>query len=98
MSITVESLVAKLGGYTLNNKARVTVDGKSIVVGRMGPDGYVMTPEGAELAALEERTIDVAPVAETAAPKARTSRKSGLGLVDFRQDVGSAPATENPAE
>lgn len=98
MSVTVESLVEKLGGYTLNNKARVTVDGKSIVVGRMGPDGYVMTPEGAELAAIEERTIDVVAEVAPATTKARTPRKSGLGLVDFRQDVGSAAATENPAE
>ncbi|MBP8292206.1 MAG: hypothetical protein KAX65_05500 [Caldilineaceae bacterium] len=98
MSLTVEYLVEKLGGYTLNNKARVTIDGRTITIGRMGPAGYELTPEGAELANLEARTIDIVPVAETASPKARASRKSGLGLVDFRQDVGSAPATENSAE
>lgn len=98
MSLTVEHLVEKLGGYTLNNKARVTIDGRIVTIGLMGPAGYELTPEGAELAKLEARTIDVAPVAATDTPKARAPRKSGLGLVDFRQDVGSAPATENPAE
>jgi hypothetical protein len=56
----VEKLVKQLGGHYLSNKARVTVDGKEIVVGRITTGGYELTVEGDTLISeLEEGVVEV---------------------------------------
>ena len=87
--MTHEELVARYGGYVLNNKARVVVDGRNVVVARILNGEWALTAEGAELA----NVIDVTPVEVPAAPAPRRTRQAPVGLVNSGQ-VGSDPATE----
>ena len=48
--MTVEELVAKHDGIILANKARVTIGGKQVIVGRAGANGFELTSEGEALA------------------------------------------------
>jgi hypothetical protein len=42
----IEKLVAAHGGYVLNNKARVSINGVSTIVARAGEQGWELTEEG----------------------------------------------------
>jgi hypothetical protein len=73
----VEKLVKQLHGYYLSNKARVVVDGKEIVVGRITNAGYELTPEGSMLIAdIEDGEIEVTDKSVT------KSRKKEKPLVE----------------
>jgi len=48
--MTVEELVAKHNGVILSNKARVTIGGQQVIVGRAGANGFELTAEGEALA------------------------------------------------
>lgn len=48
--MTVEELLAHMGGYILSNKARVNVDGKEVVIGRLMGTAWVFTDAGQKLA------------------------------------------------
>lgn len=64
------SLMERLGGETLNNKIRATVDGKIVVLARMIGTEWEYTPEGQELANAHSNQV----VAESEAKVTRTRK------------------------
>lgn len=66
--MTVEELLAHMGGYILSNKARVKVDGKEVVIGRLMGPTWVFTDAGQKLATQP-------PVVESEAPKKQVGRR-----------------------
>lgn len=87
--MTHEDLIARYNGYVLNNKARVVVEGRNIVVARAVGDRWELTDEGRALA----NVIDVAAVEVPPAPAPRRARQAPGGLVSSEQ-VGGGLATE----
>lgn len=65
----VYALVDRMGGQILANKARVTVDGVSVVVGRFEDGVLVFTDEGRAQADIQSNIVVKKP---TRAPKATT--------------------------
>ncbi len=72
--MTVFELIDRLNGQILANKARVTVNGVSVVVGRYEGDKMVFTDEGRALADAESNTK--AAEAEKPARKAKAAVES----------------------
>lgn len=68
-------LMDALGGHVLANKARATVDGKVVIIGRLYGDKWVTTDAGAKLAA--ELNSKSAPAAknEQKAAKPKASKQ-----------------------
>jgi hypothetical protein len=65
--MNVIDLMVRLGGETLNNKVRVVVDGKIVVLARMIGTEWEYTPEGQELANKHSNQV----VAEAKATRTR---------------------------
>jgi hypothetical protein len=70
--MNVINLMKKLGGEVLANKARVVVDGKIVIIGRLIGDEWEPTLEGLDL---EARTNTAQSIAEEAAPVAKPEPK-----------------------
>lgn len=69
----VLELMKALGGEVLANKARATVGGKVVIIGRMIDGEWQITDEGSALAAEANKAVKVEePVAEK--PVKRTSK------------------------
>ena len=77
--MTVYDLLAKLGGVIISNKARVEVDGKTVVVGRFSGADLVPTAEGTELIA---RLSEPAPPPSAPQPVQSRTRKTRSVVVD----------------
>lgn len=94
--MTVEQLLAHMGGYILSNKARVTVDGKEVVVGRFEGSELVFTEAGRALATqppvMEPVAIaDTVKVEDTPTPKrtrktVEPSVESGLNTLSTEEN------------
>lgn len=65
--MTVLELVEALGGQILANKARVVVDGKSVVVGYFEGAELVFTDAGRELEAVQSHVVAAKPARKTKA-------------------------------
>lgn len=63
-------LMEALGGEVLANKARATVDGKIVILGRMIDGAWEITEEGFKLA----EKLNSAPKVEEAKPVKRASK------------------------
>jgi hypothetical protein len=72
--MTVFELIDRLNGQILANKARVTVNGVSVIVGRYEGDKMVFTDEGRALADVESNIK--AAEAEKPARKAKVAVES----------------------
>lgn len=69
-------LMKALGGEVLANKARATVDGKVVILGRMIDNKWVITDEGAELAKKVNAATKPAQKAEAPAVKPASKTKA----------------------
>jgi len=78
----VYALVDRMGGQILANKARVTVDGVSVVVGRFEDGKLVFTDEGRAQADIQSNLPAKKP---TRAPKT-TAVESGVEVLDVPQE------------
>jgi hypothetical protein len=70
-------LMSRIGGETLNNKIRASVDGKIVILARMIGTEWEYTPEGQELAnAHSNQAVVEAEVEAEVEVKATRTRKS----------------------
>jgi hypothetical protein len=102
--MTVYDLIDKYSGVILSNKARVQVDGKTVIVGVFENSKLVLTPEGEALAAsgtapaAVSTGIDVSDIptlTDVAGKPAVRTRKAGLSLVDLaKQSAGVQTSDE----
>lgn len=76
--MTAYELLDKLGGVIQSNKARVVVDGQSVVIGVFDGPELVLTDAGRELAAKYAQAAKPAPQA----PAQVTARKAKAPVVD----------------
>lgn len=65
----IEKLVADHGGYLLNNKARVTINGVLTIIARAGEQGWELTDEGTAFVA--SSASDVAILEPKVKPRER---------------------------
>lgn len=86
------SLMARLGGETLNNKIRATVDGKIVILARMTGTEWEYTPEGQELANIHsnqvvaETEVEV-KVTRTRKPKDTPTEPVAVELADVEPEL-----------
>ena len=67
--MNVLDLMARLGGETLNNKIRATVDGKIVILARMQGVDWAYTDEGQELADKHSNELAVEADSKPAKPR-----------------------------
>ena len=67
-------LMSRLGGETLNNKIRATIDGKIVILARMIGTEWEYTPEGQELANAHSNQAVVEAEVEVKATRTRKSK------------------------
>lgn len=80
-------LMARLGGETLNNKVRATIDGEIVVLARMEGTDWILTERGQELANLHSNLA----AEEAAVPK---TRKKAAPAVESGDTPAEVPAEE----
>jgi len=93
--MNVLELMSRLGGETLNNKIRASIDGKIVVLARMIGTEWEYTPEGQELAnahsnaaAEEAKPKRAKKAAEPVAEEAPTQEApAAVELADIQLDV-----------
>lgn len=86
--MTVEQLLAHMGGYILSNKARVKVDGKEVVIGRLMGQSWVFTDAGQKLATQP-------PEAELETSKKQVGRRSRKNIEPSVELGLNAPQAED---
>jgi len=67
-------LMSRIGGETLNNKIRASVDGKIVILARMIGTEWEYTPEGQELANAHSNQAEVEAEVEVKATRTRKSK------------------------
>jgi hypothetical protein len=86
------TLLARLKGEILANKARAVVDGQLVVLGRLTESGWEYTEKGKSLADLHSNLV----VEETPPAKTRKSRAPAVESVEAPAEA--APAAEPAAD
>lgn len=89
--MNVETLLSRLGGEILANKARAVVDGSIVILARLDGANWVWTDAGQQLMAKHSNMA----VEEQATKPARKARKSstqpvellGIDPADFAEDA-----------
>jgi hypothetical protein len=76
--MTIQELMARVGGQVLANKARATVGGQSVVIGVFEGTELVFTEAGKALADRESNITDV----EVKEPAVKTPRKAKAAAVE----------------
>jgi uncharacterized membrane protein len=83
-------LLSRLGGEVLANKARATIDGEIVILGRLVGEEWELTEKGQELANLHSNLV----VDEAAAAAAgKPARKKAAPAVESE----TAPVVDTPA-
>jgi hypothetical protein len=73
----IEKLVADHGGYLLNNKARVTIDGVLTIIARAGEHDWELTDEGAAFVASSASDVAV-PETKPRERKVKSVESAGI--------------------
>ena len=86
--MNVIDLMTRLGGETLNNKIRASIDGKIVILARMIGTEWEYTPEGQELAnAHSNAAADEAKAPRTRKPKDIPAEPVAVELADVAPEL-----------
>jgi hypothetical protein len=84
--MTIQELMARVGGQVLANKARATVGGQSVVIGVFEGTELVFTEAGKALADRESNITDVQPK-ETAVKTPRKAKPAAVESTPVEPEI-----------